>query len=136
MRLKPAFDGLDVVYVGRDPSAAVDVPGHRYYTVSDITRKNKWMLPVILGQLLRILIVERPGVVITTGAAPALFGLIMAKWFLGARTIWVDSIANVDEMSTSGVTAGRFVDVWLTQWPHLAAAEGPGRRPEFWGAVL
>jgi hypothetical protein len=46
------------------------------------------------------------------------------KW-LGARVVWVDSIANVEELSMSGAKAGSFVDLWLTQWPHLARESGP-----------
>jgi hypothetical protein len=56
----------------------------------------------------------------------------MARTFLRARTIWIDSIANVERLSSSGAQARRVADVWLTQWEHLARPEGP----EYWGAVL
>jgi hypothetical protein len=75
---------------------------------------------------------ERPSVVITTGSAPSLVALGMARTFLRARTIWIDSIANVERLSSSGAQARRVADVWLTQWEHLARPEGP----EYWGAVL
>jgi hypothetical protein len=81
--------------------------------------------------LLWIMIVERPDVVISTGAAPGYFALRFGK-LLGARTIWVDSIANVDELSLAGSKVGRFADLWLTQWPHLAQPAGP----QYFGAVL
>ena len=51
---------------------------------------------------------------------------------LGARTIWLDSIANIEELSGSGRMVRRFADLWLTQWPHLAGPDGP----EYAGAVL
>jgi hypothetical protein len=51
---------------------------------------------------------------------------------LGCKTIWVDSIANVDELSLSGQQAGRFADLWLTQWEHLERPEGP----EYFGSVV
>jgi hypothetical protein len=66
----------------------------------------------------------RPDVVVSTGAAPGYFGVRFGKW-LGARVIWVDSIANAEELSMSGAKAGAFVDIWLTQWPHLAKENGP-----------
>ena len=34
--------------------------------------------------------------VISTGAAPGYFAMRFAKW-LGRRTIWIDSIANVEQ---------------------------------------
>jgi hypothetical protein len=51
---------------------------------------------------------------------------------LGARTIWVDSVANAEEMSMSGKLARRFAHLWLSQWEHVAGAEGA----EYAGAVL
>ena len=49
-----------------------------------------------------------------------------------SRTIWIDSIANVEKLSSSGAAARLVADVWLTQWPDLARKDGP----ECWGAVL
>ena len=63
-------------------------------------------------------------VVISTGAAPGYFALRVGK-LLGARTIWIDSMANADGLSLSGRKIGPHADLWLTQWPHLAAPHGP-----------
>jgi UDP-N-acetylglucosamine:LPS N-acetylglucosamine transferase len=135
MRLKPAFDGLNVVYVSLDPTSSVDVSGNKYYTISDASRKRKWAFPVVSLQILYILARERPKVVVTTGSAPGLIALILAKKLFRARTIWIDSIANAERLSTSGEKAGQVADIWLTQWPHLSQV-GETRRPEHWGAVL
>ena len=81
--------------------------------------------------VIRLLIRLRPDVVITTGAAPGYFAVRFGKW-LGARVVWVDSVANAQELSMSGLKAGAFVDLWLTQWSHLAGQKGP----LFRGSVL
>ena len=65
----------------------------------------------------------RPHVVVTTGALPGLIALALARP-LGARTIWVDSVANAEEMSASGRMARRFATHRLSQWPAVAEAEG------------
>ncbi|HMM55701.1 MAG TPA: hypothetical protein PKC23_11870 [Candidatus Desulfobacillus sp.] len=131
-RLRPAFEGLDVAFVSVDPAYADDVPGRRFHAVRDVTRWDRWGFVVLAAQMLRILWRERPRTVITTGSAPGLVALVLAKRLFGARTMWIDSIANCERMSASGLRARRFADVWLTQWPHLAAAGGP----DCWGAVL
>ncbi len=131
-RLMPAFEGLPVVFVSIDPSSAADVPGRTYYTVRDVTRRDRLGFAVIIGQLVRILLIERPAVVITTGAAPGFIALAVAKLLLRSRTVWIDSIANAERLSASGAQARRVADVWLTQWEHLARPEGP----EYLGAVL
>jgi UDP-N-acetylglucosamine:LPS N-acetylglucosamine transferase len=72
-----------------------------------------------------------PDVVISTGAAPGLLCLLWAR-MSGARTIWLDSIANAERMSLSGQLAKTFSTVVLTQWEHLA----DGSRVQYWGSVL
>jgi hypothetical protein len=82
-------------------------------------------------QIAWILMKESPEVVISTGAAPGYFAVVLGRLF-GARTIWVDSIANADHISMAGVRVGRHADLWLTQWPHLSRPDGP----HYGGAVL
>jgi UDP-N-acetylglucosamine:LPS N-acetylglucosamine transferase len=131
-RIIPAFAGLEVFYVSVDPTSATDVRGCTFYAIRDVSRRDRLGFALLLGQPLRILARERPDVVITTGSAPCLIALGLAKVLLGARTIWIDSIANVERLSSSGRQARRVADVWLTQWQHLARPGGP----EYWGAVL
>lgn len=131
LRLRPAFEGHDVVYVTVKAGYSTQVPGQRFYAVRDASRWNKLALLLMLVQVSLIMLWERPDVVITTGAAPGVAALRMGK-LLRAKTIWLDSIANAEEMSMSGTMVRGFADVWLTQWEHLASEQGPG----FKGAVL
>jgi UDP-N-acetylglucosamine:LPS N-acetylglucosamine transferase len=124
LRLRPAFEGQDVAYVTVQPSYASQVPGSRFYAVTDATRWSRWDLVKMICQVSWIVLRERPDVVITTGAAPGVVALRMGK-FLGAKTIWLDSIANVEHLSMSGEKVRGFTDLWLTQWPHLAGKDGP-----------
>src|SRR5262245_58552416 len=131
LRLRPAFEGADVAYVCVRSTYAADVPGCRYFTVNDATRWNKVMLAVMALRLLVVLLRVRPDVVVSTGAAPGYFALRFGK-LLGARTVWIDSIANVERLSMTGTLVRRWADRWLTQWPHLAQNGGP----EYAGSVL
>lgn len=131
-RMAPALAGHDVVYVTTIPSYRPDVEPHRFYVVPDASRWDKLALVRMGVKLAWIVATERPDVVISTGAAPGYFAVRLGR-LIGARTVWVDSIANVDELSLSGRKAGRHVDLWLTQWPHLAR---PDTGPHFRGAVV
>ena len=73
----------------------------------------------------------RPQVVISTGAAPGFFCILWGK-MLGARTLWIDSIANAEQISLSGRMATQIGAKCLTQWEHLA----DDTRTEFEGSVL
>ncbi len=131
LRLRPAFEGCDTSYVCVRPGYGVDVPGCRYFAVNDATRWNKFALVLLAVRLLIVVLRVRPDVVVSTGAAPGYFALRFGK-LLGARTVWLDSIANVERLSMTGTLVRRYADRWLTQWSHLAAPGGP----DFEGAVL
>jgi len=131
MRLRPALEGHDVLYVTVKDGYAADVDGARFSTVPNANRDTKIALVKSALASLFLIIKERPDVVMTTGAAVGFFAVRLASLF-GIQTIWIDSIANAEELSLSGRKAGRFVDLWLTQWEHLAEDGGP----QFLGNVL
>ncbi|APX66044.1 glucuronosyltransferase [Sphingomonas sp. gentR] len=66
----------------------------------------------------------RPKVIISTGAAPGFFCLLAGR-LIGARTVWIDSVANVEKLSKSGTLAKWVASEWLTQWSHVAKPDGP-----------
>ena len=124
MRLIPAFERCQVTYVTVEPSYRSQVGDARFRVVIDATRWDKVKLIRMMLQMIWVLLRERPDVVISTGAAPGFFAVRLGKLF-GARTIWVDSMANIDELSSSGQRIGKHADLWLTQWEHLAKPGGP-----------
>jgi UDP-N-acetylglucosamine:LPS N-acetylglucosamine transferase len=130
-RLVPAFDGYDVVFVTVDESYRCLVPENRFCAVGDASRWNKFRLLSVAAKVAWIVYKEKPDIVVSTGAAPGYFAMLFGH-LLGARTIWVDSLANIERLSLSGRLAGKHADLWLTQWPHLAKPEGP----QYAGAVL
>lgn len=88
-------------------------------------------LAVMALQILFLIVRYRPDVVISTGAAPGYFAIVFGRFF-GANTIWIDSIANSEELSLAGKKVRVWARHWLTQWPELAKDEGP----KYFGAVL
>jgi UDP-N-acetylglucosamine:LPS N-acetylglucosamine transferase len=131
LRISPAFMKCDVTFVTVHESYRSQVAGSRFYCINDATRWNKFGLITMTARLARIVWKERPDVVISTGAAPGYIALRLGR-LMGARTIWLDSIANIEQISMSGEKVGRHVDLWLTQWEHLAKSEGP----HYAGSVL
>nr|WP_295659592.1 hypothetical protein [Polymorphobacter sp.] len=131
LRLRPAWDGCDVAYATVHPDAAAQVPGARFFSFKDASRKNKASFAIVALQLFRAVATVRPDVIVTTGSAPALLAILFGRMF-GARTLWVDSIANSEVMSSSGLRARKLAHQCLTQWPELAADPVP----KYWGAVL
>jgi len=131
LRLRPAFQGFEIVYVSTFESYADTVAGHRYYTVPDTSRFRLRTFVPVFFRAARILWKERPAAILTTGSAPMLPFIVFGRLF-AATTIWIDSIANADHLSTSGRIAKRFADRCLAQWPEVAAQE----RIECWGKII
>jgi UDP-N-acetylglucosamine:LPS N-acetylglucosamine transferase len=131
MRIKHAFEDCAVTFVTVHESYRADVPGRRFYVVNDANRQTKIELIKAARKLAWIIWTEKPDIVISTGAAPGYLALRLGR-LMGARTIWLDSIANVEQLSMSGSRIGRSADLWLTQWPHLSRPGGP----HYGGSVL
>jgi UDP-N-acetylglucosamine:LPS N-acetylglucosamine transferase len=131
LRIRPALEGQRVHFVTVQPDYREDVPGSGFSTVRDATRWNPFGVLVLAAQVFLIVARLRPDIVISTGAAPGYFAVRFGKLF-GARTIWVDTLADVSGLSMSGRMAGQHADLWLTQWPEVAQPDGP----EYAGQVI
>ncbi len=131
MRVSPAFADFEVVFLSTNSDYRSQVQGRRFYLINDATRWEKIDLVKLALRLAWIIWKEKPDVVVSTGAAPGYLAVRLGK-LLGTKTVWIDSIANVDCLSLSGAIVGRYADLWLTQWPHLEKPNGPHYR----GAVL
>ncbi|MBE7636398.1 UDP-N-acetylglucosamine--LPS N-acetylglucosamine transferase [Sneathiella sp. P13V-1] len=135
-RLRPAWDGCHVIYVttkqGYYSQVIKDAEARnqtnvKYFCVQDANRWQKLKLLHQLFQIGWIILKNRPNVIISTGAAPGFFALKIGK-LLGAKTIWLDSIANAEELSLSGEKVSTSADLWLTQWPELAGKMAKERK--------
>ena len=131
-RLRPAFDGWTRFYACTNAGyrSTLD-PDEHFFALPEASRWNKLRLVHQALTVLWVVLRTRPEVVVSTGASPGFFSMFFGR-LLGKKTIWIDSIANVDELSLSGQQARRFADLWLTQWEHLARPEGP----KHFGAVV
>jgi UDP-N-acetylglucosamine:LPS N-acetylglucosamine transferase len=129
-RLAPAFEGQDVAYLTTDSGHRSEVGSARFYAVKDANRWSRLSLLRCALQIIWVLLRERPKVIVSTGAAPGYLAIRCGR-VLGARTVWIDSVANVEELSMSGRMASATADLCLTQWPHLAVG-----RVRYLGAVL
>ena len=131
LRIRSAFDGCNVTYATVDDGYAEDVQECSFVRIPN---GNLWSLRSLVISAVGIaclLVKLRPHVVVTTGAAPGYFAVVFGK-IIGARTVWLDSMANARNLSASGRKAMRFSDLCLTQWQHLTGDDGP----HFRGAVF
>lgn len=130
-RMAPAFEAQQLHWISTSPGLAAKVDHGGFASVRDASMWDKPGLVLMAIQVAWQVLLYRPDIVVTTGAAPGYFAILFAR-LLGAKTIWIDSMANADEISLAGRRAKRWATHWLTQWPELSREEGPG----YIGSVL
>lgn len=131
LRVRPAFADADVHYATVDASAASVVAAAPVHIYPDANKDTKLTLVLTAARLFWIVLKVRPDVVISTGACGGFLAIKFAKMF-GARTMFIDSIANARELSVSARLSKGVATRVLSQWPGVAAANGT----DFAGAVL
>jgi hypothetical protein len=132
MLLRPGFEGQQVIYVTTLAGLAEEfgaLPARRVPDCNANTPLRALGCLAVTGwHVMRL----RPRAVVTTGALPGVFALFWGR-VAGARTLWIDSVANAEELSSSGRMARRIAHCTLSQWPAVAAAEDG---VEYQGSVL
>lgn len=131
MRMRPGYEAHDVHYITTLPGLADSFGAAPARLAPDCNADRPLRAMacavVMLWHVLRV----RPHVIVTTGALPGVLALVCGR-LIGTRTLWIDSVANAEELSSSGRLARRVAHVTLSQWPAVAEAEGV----RFEGSIL
>ncbi len=128
---QPLESQFDVVYITPGAQYSTTNKNKRILNITDASADSKLKIIPLVFQLLTIFIKERPTAIISTGAAPGAIAILLAK-ILPIRTIWVDSIANVAQLSRSGRMVKNIADKVITQWEPLS----DGHKITYQGSIL
>ncbi len=100
----------DTRYVLRD---------QRVYSAYFPTNRNLKNLVRNLFLARKVLNREKPQVVVSTGAGVCVPFFLLAR-LKGIRTIYIESLARINELSLTGRMVYPFSDEFIVQWPELA----------------
>jgi len=133
MKLASAWEGQNVFYVttAQVIHQSMQQSG-KVYVVGECNRQHPLRVMAVLIRCMRIVLREKPEVVISTGAASGCIMCILGK-LLSAKVIWIDSITNVERLSLSGRLVRYFANLVLVQWPDLVEKN---TKVEYFGAVI
>lgn len=116
--MKGLENKYEISYLSTHEKCATMVPNHTFHKLLEFSRWNWYKLFPAFFHDLKLIRQEKPDVIITTGAAPGLI-VLFAAFCLRKKTIWVDSIANVNHLSLCGRVASKFATHTYTQWKEL-----------------
>lgn len=122
-----SFEGNDVFLI------TLDFPNTRNLSLKElkqIHRVRLWFgysmklgvpftLLVSFWTILRIFLKNKPHLIFSTGSEIAVPAFFVGKFFFHARTIYMESLTRVHDLSLTGRLLYRFADVFLVQWRGL-----------------
>lgn len=131
MLLHPTLAQYDIRFATTEPALAAQHGVAEADVLPDCNQNTPFRAALCALVALWIVLRHRPRVILSTGAAPGFFCLLAGR-LIGARTLWIDSVANGEELSLCGKLSKVFAHDCWTQWEHLAGSH----RPTYHGAVL
>lgn len=118
-QLKPVYEKYDHFYFTfSGPKATELKASHRVSSIPNIVRSNPWSWVRGCWLSLRVALKERPDVVLTTGAGVVVFFCLWSK-LLGARIVYIESLAKVRTPTLTARLLYPFADRFFVQWPEL-----------------
>lgn len=118
LRLLPLLDKYSGYVVTEDTGYELDLPNRLVYRVPSMDRTDKGIIRELVAGLRaawKILRAEKPDVIISTGALPALPTLMLGK-FLGSKIVYLESFAKVNTPNKAGQLVYHFADQFYVQW--------------------
>jgi len=130
-QLKSAYAGYDHFYVINDSvELPEDMRGRTYFIRHS---ERDWLFVVNLWEALRILMRERPDVILSTGAGPVVPFALVARLLLPTRILFIETATRISQPSMTGRImywlAHRFYYQWRSLEPHF-------RRGTYGGVVF
>lgn len=133
-RLMDAFKGNEVFFVTTKKVCTENL--EKVWYIKDTmgsTRLNMFLnMSIVAAQSLRILLLEHPRLIVSTGADVTIPICYLGK-VMGLKIVFVESIARVIDLSFSGKIVYPIADLFLVQWPQLKARY---KKAKYWGQVV
>jgi UDP-N-acetylglucosamine:LPS N-acetylglucosamine transferase len=122
LQIREAWEGYETFLITFRREDTRNFQGERIYYVTD-PKRNPLLLLRNLLEVFRILRKERPHVILTTGAGVVVPLCYLGK-LLGAKVIYIESLARIDSRSLTGVFLYPISDLFFVQWRDLLGQYG------------
>lgn len=128
-----AFSEHELFLVTYHSSRETDVSQIAPTYFTDNIGTNIFRMGKAMGWALKILLKERPDIIVSMGAEIALPFFYLGK-LLGIKTIFIESWCRVENLSKTGKLLSPIADLFLVQWPQLL--DVCHERATYQGAVI
>ena len=121
LMLKPLMRKYDSFIVTEKTKYTAEVDNEKTYYLIQVNRKEVSFIPRMIANTvksLRILILEKPDVIICTGVLAMIPICLLAK-LMGKRLIYIESFAKVTSATETGKLLYKFADQFYVQWESM-----------------
>lgn len=121
MMLKPLMDKYDSFIVTEKTGYSVIKDDKRIYYLKQVNRHEKTFIFKMIVNLfisLKIFIIEKPDLVISTGALATIPMCLLSKFFR-KKVIFIESFAKVTSPTLTGKLVYKFADQFYVQWEQM-----------------
>jgi len=115
--LKPAYETDEYFYVLDDKAILPSDMLERTYFVTHSERD--WKVLINFWEAFKILHVERPQVILSTGAGIVVPFALVGRYIFGARIIFIETLTRVRKPSLTGRIMYRLAHDFFYQWETL-----------------
>ena len=133
-RLMPAFEGKEYFFVTHKSEYSQHLERAYFieYKEGYIRERITWLKTIFIA--LRILLKERPDVVISTGGGEIAVPFCYVGKLLGAKVILIETLTRIKTRSAAGRLIYPIADLFLVQWESLLTKYG--KKAQYWGNVI
>lgn len=119
--LKPLMEKYESCIVTEETNYKANIKGQKMYYMHQVNRKEKtmlfWMI-VNAFKSLKLIIVEKPDVIITTGVLAMIPLCLLGKIF-GKKLIYIESFAKITSPTETGKLLYKYADRFYVQWESM-----------------
>ena len=119
--LKPLMEKYDSFVVTEETAYKAVIKGQKMYYMHQVNRREKlmplWMI-VNTMRSIRIMVSEKPDVVITTGVLAMIPLCLLTKLF-HKKLIYIESFAKVSSPTQTGKLLYKYADQFYVQWESM-----------------
>ena len=117
--LKPYWENKNRFWATFDKKDALTMlEGEKIYPVYYPSNRSLKALIINTFRAVKILKAEKPDLIISSGAAPAVPFFYIGK-MMGAKTIFIEAFDRINKGSLSGKLCYRASDVFIVQWEEM-----------------
>jgi UDP-N-acetylglucosamine:LPS N-acetylglucosamine transferase len=138
MRLLDAFEGHNYFFVTYKSEVTKNFINAYFLKFEEKGLKAKIMLKMMLVKTIikavKILIKEKPDVIISTGGGDIAVPFCYIGKVFGAKVIFIESLSRITTASAGGILVYPIADLFLVQWKSLLKKYG--NKAKYWGKVI